>query len=396
MSFFDAIDTLPEDPIFSLQAAFTADKRHKKINLAIGTYKDSAGQSTVLMCVQKAEKAILEARLVKDYLPIAGEKNYIFETSKLIFGQTPKITDGSIFGAQTVGGTAALRVCGEFLAENNQNKTIYIPNMTWVNHKLVFHRSGLNVDDYPYYNYSTNEFDFEAMCDKIKQMPQGSIILLHGTCHNPTGLNPTMEQWKELSSLIKKANIIPLFDLAYHGFGTSLEKDVEPIRYFISEGHELFAAYTYSKNMGLYGERAGALFAVMNDSQKTLKVASHLKPIIRSMYSNPPLQAARIVTAVLQDEALKKEWALELQNMKERVDEMRKAFIVGLLSKETGTKYQFMDRPQTGIFAYTGLNSEEVLRLKTDFGIYIADGRINLAGLNTSNMDYVIESILAL
>lgn len=396
MSFFDSIDTLPEDPIFSLQTAFFADKRSKKINLAIGTYKDSTGQSTVLTCVQKAEKSILEASLVKDYLPIAGEKNYIFETSKLIFGKTPKITDGTIFGAQTVGGTAALRVCGEFLAKNNQNKTIYIPNMTWVNHTLVFKRAGLNVETYPYYNYSDHKFDFDEMCKRIKQMPKSSIILLHGTCHNPTGLNPTFAEWKELSALIKAANIIPLFDLAYHGFGISLEKDVEPIRYFVEMGHELFAAYTYSKNMGLYGERAGALFAVMNESQKTLKVASHLKPIIRSIYSNPPLQAARIVTAVLQDEGLKKEWALELQNMKGRIDEMRKAFIIGLLSKEAGTKYQFMNQPQTGLFTYTGLNESQVQRLKTDFGIYIADGRINLAGLNSGNMDYVIESILSL
>lgn len=396
MSFFDTIDTLPEDPIFGLQAAFIADKRPDKINLAMGVYKDSNGQSTVLTAVQKAEKRILEQSLNKDYLPIAGDKEYIAETAKLIFGDHPKISEGSIFGAQTIGGTAALRVAGEFLARNHPNKSIYLPNMTWANHKLIFQMSGLKVDVYPYYDHVTHTFDFQKMCQKIRQMEKGSIIVLHGTPHNPTGLNPTLDQWKELSALIKSKEIIPFMDLAYQGFGTSLEVDAEPVRYFVNDGHEFFVSYTYSKNMGLYGERAGALFAVMNDPKITSKVASHLKPVIRSLYSNPSLQGARIVTTVLKDEQLKKEWVVELGNMKERINEMRKAFVLGLLSKESSTHYQFLDQLQTGLFIYTALDESQVQRLKNEFGIYLPEGRINLAGLNSTNIDYVIASILAL
>lgn len=395
MSFFDTIDTLPEDPIFSLQADFLANPHHKKVNLGIGAYKDATGNSTVLTAVQKAEKLILDNHLNKDYLPIAGEKQFIQETAKLIFGnEETKISAGSIFGAQTVGGTAALRVGGEFLAQN-KNHTIYLPNMTWANHRLVFQKAGLKVDIYPYYNNLTHEFDFEEMCNFIKKCTPGSIIVLHGTSHNPTGINPTLAEWKELSLLIKNARLLPFFDLAYQGFGTSLEVDVEPIRIFVKDNHQLLAAYTYAKNMGLYGERVGALFAVTNTKESATKVGTHLKQIIRSMYSNPPLHGARIVQTILQNEHLKTEWIHELENMKDRINEMRKAFVTGLLSKGSDSHFKFMTKEQSGLFSYTDLTADQVHRLRQDFGVYAPDGRINIAGLNSGNMEYVIDSILS-
>jgi aspartate/tyrosine/aromatic aminotransferase len=396
MSFFDTIDTLPEDPIFSQQISFIADIRPKKVNLGIGAYKDATGNSIVLTCVQKAEKLILEENLNKDYLPIAGEKQYILETAKLIFGKdNEKLLDESIFGAQTVGGTAALRIGGEFLAKD-KNKVVYLPNMTWANHKLVFQRAGIKSDVYPYYNLETHSLDFKEMCKAIKEMPVGSIIVLHGTSHNPTGINPTLDQWKELSNIIKNARLLPFFDLAYQGFGISLDADAEPIRHFVNEGHSLLAAYTYAKNMGLYGERAGALFAVTNTKSLSKKAGSHIKQIIRSMYSNPPLHAARIVQTVLQNEHLRTEWIHELTNMRERTNEMRKAFVTGLLSKGTDTHFKFLNQEQSGLFAYLSLNETKVHRLRQDFGVYAPDGRINIAGLNSGNMDYVIDSILSL
>lgn len=395
MSFFDTIDTLPEDPIFSLQATYLADPHHHKVNLGIGAYKDASGNSTVLTCVQKAEKILLEGNLNKDYLPIAGEKHYIHETAKLIFGETDKkISDGSIFGAQTVGGTAALRIGGEFLSQG-KNKTVYVPNMTWANHKLIFQRAGLKVDIYPYYNHLTHEFDFIEMCNFIREMPKGSIIVLHGTSHNPTGINPTLDQWKLLSTLIMNAGVFPFFDLAYQGFGTSLDADVEPIRYFVDQGHQLLTSYTYAKNMGLYGERVGALFSVANNKELAVRSSTHIKQIIRSMYSNPPLHGGRIVQTVLQNEQLKAEWIHELTNMRERVDEMRKAFVTGLLSKSNDTYFKFLTQKQTGLFALTGLNHDQVHRLRQDFAVYAPDGRVNIAGLNSINMDYVIDSILS-
>lgn len=395
MSFFDTIDTLPEDPIFSLQSAFLQDPRKKKVNLGIGAYKDSEGHSVILTAVQKAEKMLLEECLNKDYLPIIGQQNTILETAKLIFGTgEKKIPEGSIIGAQTVGGTAALRIGGEFLAQDKQ-KTIYIPNLTWANHKLVFQRAGLKVDYYPYYNHLKNRLDFDEMCHSLKQFKEGDVIVLHGTSHNPTGINPSFDEWKELSSLIKKQKLIPFFDLAYQGFGTGLEEDMEPIRYFLSEGHEMLTAYTYAKNMGLYGERIGALFLVTENKQRAQRGLTHIKQIIRSMYSNPPLHGGRIVEKVLTEKQLREEWVHELKSMKNRIDEMRRAFVTILLSKSSNTHFEFLDQNQTGLFIYTGLNHDQIHRLRQDFGIYIPDGRINVAGLNGSNINTVIEAILS-
>lgn len=394
MSFFDSIKTLPEDPIFSLQAAFLLDPRKKKVNLGIGAYKDAEGKSVVLTAVQKAEALLLKESLNKDYLPIEGEKNYILETAKLIFGKEQShLEDGSLFGIQTVGGTAALRVGGEFLTEKITK--IFLPNLTWVNHKLVFQRAGLKVDFYPYYNEIKGGLDFNLMCQTFKQLEPGSVVVLHGTSHNPTGINPSLEQWKELSFIMKEKKLFPFFDIAYQGLGFSLEEDVAPLRFFLKEGHEMLVSYTFAKNMGLYGERAGALFAVTKNKMASQKISSQIKQIVRSMYSNPPLQGARIVQKILQDEELRKEWVQELKSMRERVDEMRKAFVTGLLSKGEHAHFKFMNEKQTGFFAYTGLNHDQIHRLRQDFSIYIPDGRINLAGLNPINMDYVIESILS-
>lgn len=395
MSFFDTITALPEDPIFGLQMAFTKDPRPNKVNLGIGAYKDADGKSYVFNSVRKAEEFLLKQDLNKDYLPIDGLLSYISETAKLIFGNHSKLSEGSIFGAQTVGGTSALRIGGEFLA-NNSSKTIYIPNMTWANHRLVLNSAGLKVDQYPYYNTTTHQLDFSAMCERIKQMQRGEIIVLQGTSHNPTGINPSLDQWKELSSIIKKAEVFPFFDLAYQGFGKGLTEDVEPLLCFVNDGHSLLVAYTYAKNMGLYGERVGALFAVTDKKETAQKVATHIKQIIRSMYSNPPLHGARIVEQVLKNEALKAEWIQELSTIKQRIDEMRKAFVTEVLSKETNSHYQFLNQNQTGLFIYTGLNETQTNSLKQDFGIYLPDGRLNVAGINSMNMDYVIESILSL
>ncbi|HRD55747.1 MAG TPA: aromatic amino acid transaminase, partial [Parachlamydiaceae bacterium] len=364
------------------------------VNLGIGAYKDAEGKSVVLTAVQKAEELLLKESLNKDYLPIEGEKNYILETAKLLFGSNQaKLEDGSIFGAQTVGGTAALRVGGEFLKEKTAE--IFLPNLTWANHKLVFQRAGLKVDFYPYYNELAGNMDFDQMCQKFNQMTPGTVVLLHGTSHNPTGINPTFEEWKKLSYIIKEKKLFPFFDIAYQGFGVSIEEDAAPIRYFLEEGHEMLASYTYAKNMGLYGERPGALFAVAKNKAASQKTSSQIKQIVRSMYSNPPLHGARIVQKILQDEELKKEWLHELKSMRERVDEMRKAFVTGLLSKGEHASYRFMNKNQTGFFAYTGLNHDQIHRLRQDFAVYIPDGRINIAGLNPNNMDYVIESILS-
>lgn len=386
---FQTLSPLPEDPIFGLQAAFAADTNPKKVNLGIGSYRDALGNPLVCIAVRKAEEWILKKQLNKEYLPITGDKAFIDQTTKLLFGpDTPRLP--AIFGAQTIGGTNALRIGGEFL----KGRTLFIPNLTWANHKQIFTRAGLTVESYPYYNLENHTFDFSALCARIKTMAPGSVIVLHGTSHNPTGVNPTLDQWKTLATLLQEQQVLPFFDISYQGFGRGIEEDLQPFRYFVDQKMDLLLAYTYAKTMGLYGERAGAFFIVAQNQSEAQKAGTHIKQIIRSMYSNPPLHSARIVSTVLQSQELKKEWTDELESMRERIDEMRRAFVTGILSKAKDNHYAFMGEG-TGFFTFSGISNEQVLRLRQEFGVYLPDGRINLAGLNWNNMDYVINSLLA-
>lgn len=386
---FKTLSPLPEDLIFGIQAAYTADTHPKKVNLGIGAYRDALGNPLVFTAVHAAEEQILKEHLNKEYLPIAGDKKYIDETAKLIFGKESKRwTNGSIFGAQTVGGTNALRIGAEF----QKDSVIYIPNLTWTNHKLIFARAGLRVETYPYYNFEQHTFDFAAMCAAIKRMEPGSMIVLHGTSHNPTGLNPTFDQWKTLADLTE--HLLPFFDISYQGFGTGVEEDLKPLRYFIEQNRDLLVAYTYAKTMGLYGERVGAFYIATQNPSEAEKVGTHIKQIIRSSYSNPPLHGARIVTTVLQSPELRKEWVDELNSMRDRVNEMRVSFVTEILAKAKNTHFAFM-KQGTGLFTFSGITSDQIKQLRERFHIYMPDGRINLAGLNWNNMDYVIESLLA-
>lgn len=392
MDFFETLSPLPEDPIFGLQAAFLADQNPQKVNLGIGAYRDAEGAPLVFTAVRKAEENLLKQTLNKEYLPIAGSKDFIDETAKLIFGvESNRLKNGSLFGVQTVGGTNALRIGGELL----QERTIFIPDLTWANHKLIFSRARLKVETYPYYNEAAHTFNFVGMSQAIKKMSPGHIIVLHGTSHNPTGTNPTSEQWKTLAQLIEDQQVIPFIDMAYQGFGKGIEEDAQVVRLF-AEKQSILVSYTYAKNMGLYGERVGAFFVAAKNPDEAQKAGTHIKQIIRSMYSNPPLHGARIATLILQSTELRKEWSDELKSMRERIAEMRTAFVDTLLSKSNDTHFAFMNQGQTGLFAYTGIPSDRVQRLRREFGVYCPDGRINLAGLNWNNLDYVTNAILAL
>lgn len=394
MSFFESISFLPEDPILNLPILFSADPRQNKINLGVGSYKDAEGQSFVLNAVKKAEELLLKQHRNKEYLPIAGDRSFVQETLKLVFGDSllPDL-EGRLFGVQSIGGTGALRIAADFF-ENHLNKIIYIPEPSWPNHRLIFSRARLKVETYPYYDLAAHKIDFSALCRTIQTMPAGSAILLQASCHNPTGMDPTEEQWKELSALIKKQGVFPLFDFAYQGFGSGVEEDAMAVRLFAKDGHELFTATSYSKNMGLYGERAGVLSCCFSDQKIVAKASTHLKQIIRSNYSNPPLHGAQIASIVLQTPELKQEWLKELQSMQERIEAMRLAFIAGLLAKRSPLDFSFM-KEQKGMFSYTGLNNDQVRQLKEEHAIYLPDGRINVAGLNAKNLDSVIDAILS-
>ncbi len=395
MPFFHDISQLPEDPILGLPIAFAADSRPNKINLGIGAYKTADGLPLVLTSVRKAESQLLQKHLNKEYLPIEGEGEFLKYVLNLLFGaDSPLFQSGQFFSAQTVGGTSALRIAGEFLAKL-VSKTIFLSQPSWINHKKVFERAGLNVGSYPYFDRHTCLLDYQGMCKAIKNMPPASIILLHGCCHNPTGIDPTFEQWQEISALIKKYQLIPLFDMAYQGFGQNLEEDAQAIRYFAKEGHEMLVAYSFSKNFGLYGERVGFLTVICSKRDQVAKIGSQIKSLIRGNYSSPPLHGARIVSTILKSHELTLEWKAELNNMCERVKEMRKALIAALLVKGQDKNFDYMHQ-QKGLFAFSGLSQDQVQRLRQEKALYLpSNGRINLAGLNTQNLSYVADALLS-
>jgi aspartate aminotransferase len=395
MTFFESASLLPEDPILNLQVEFSTDPRPNKINLGIGAYNDAKGHPVLLSTVRKAERALIDSLHDKEYLPIVGNHLLIHETFNLVFGKNAfGDLNHRLFGVQSVGGTGALRLAADFFVQHT-NRTIFISDPSWPNHRLAFTRSGLKVETYPYYDFAKNKIYFSSMLQVVKTIPSGSVILLQAGCHNPTGMDLTYAEWQELSLVIKKRQIFPFFDFAYQGFGSGIEEDAIPIRLFVNDGHTLFVASSYSKNMGLYGERVGVLSCLFNDNKTAMIVASHLKQIIRAMYSTPPIHGAQIASHILRSPQLKQEWVEELQKMRERVHEMRLALAKGLLAKSSSFDFTFM-KDQNGLFSLSGLNPDQVLQLKQKYAIYMpTNGRINVAGLNTRNLDAVIKAILS-
>lgn len=395
MPFFNDISQLPDDPIFGLPIAFAADPRPNKVNLGIGAYKTADGYPLVLASVRKAESILLRKHLNKEYLPIEGDCEFLQYALQLLLGRDSLLWQtGQFFIAQSVGGASALRTGGEFLAKL-VSKIIFLSQPSWSNHKQIFERAGLNVGSYPYFDPQTRLLDYQGMCEAIKNMPPKSIILLHGCCHNPTGIDPTFEQWKELSELIKKHQIIPFFDIAYQGFNQGLDQDAQAIRYFVNEGHEMLIAYSFAKNFGLYGERVGFLTIVCSKVDQVPKIGSQIKILIRGNYSNPPLHGACIVSTILKSPELTLQWKTELNNMSERIKEMRKALVAALLVKGQDQNFAYLHQ-QSGLFSFLGLTPAQVQYLRKEKALYMPNnGRINIAGLNTQNVSYVAEALLS-
>jgi aspartate/tyrosine/aromatic aminotransferase len=384
MSFFKGIEKLPEDPLLSIPVDFAADTRTKKTNLGLGTYRDSEGRPFVLPVVRNAEASFFNTKRNKEYLPIEGDPLFLKETLKLIYGK-----ESSQLAVQAIGGSAALSLGAKLLCEQGPRK-IYLSDPSWPNHSLIFSRAGLNINFYPYYDPKTKKVNFSGISQAVKEMEAGSVILLQAACHNPTGVDLSIPEWKELSALLKKHKVLPFFDIAYHGFGEDLDKDAFAIRYFAEQGHEMLISYSYSKNMGLYGERVGALVIVTENEEN---VRTHIKQIIRSIYSTPPIHGAAIVASVLESENTKNEWVADLSNMRERIIEMRQAFVAGLELKLKDCDFSFI-LSQKGLFSYLDLTENQVHHLRKEFGIYMpTSGRINVAGLNGSNISDVIEAI---
>lgn len=391
---FDKLSPAPPDPILGLSEAFQKDPNPKKINLGVGVYKDSQGNTPIPASVKEAERRLVANEKSKGYLAIDGHKEYIRLTQELMLGADHEaITSKRIVGVQSPGGTGALRVAADFLRMVNARATVWITKPTWPNHPSIFQAAGLNVDSFPYFDAANNALDLAGMLAKLRTLPAGDVVLLHGCCHNPTGIDPTLDQWKEIGKVIAERQLLPLVDLAYQGFGRGLEEDVEGLKALIQPGSEVLIAGSYSKNFGLYNERVGALSLVAADA-KTAEIAiSNLKLCVRANYSNPPCHGAAAVATVLADPDLKKQWLGELAEMRNRINGMRKLFVDTMKSLGVKKDFGFLNH-QLGMFSFSGLTPMQVDELRTKYAIYIVgSGRISVAGMTESNMGPLCQAM---
>lgn len=393
---FEKIIAAPADPILGLADSFRSETRENKINLGIGVYKDETGKTPVLNTVKKAEKYLLENETTKNYLPISGIPEFGNVTQALLFGeQHPIITEKRARTAQAPGGTGALRIAADFIAKQTVAKRVWISNPTWPNHNNIFETAGLEICNYAYYDAQNRCLDFEGMLASLADAQAGDVVLFHGCCHNPSGIDPTEEQWRQLASLSAEKGWLPVFDFAYQGFANGLEEDAVGLRLFTEKNLELIVASSYSKNFGLYNERVGACTIVTKDSDTAEKAFSQAKAIIRANYSNPPAHGASVVTVILSNPELKAEWIEELTTMRERIQRMRQLLVTTLQEKGAKQDFSFIIN-QNGMFSFSGLNKEQVERLRAEYGIYIVgSGRINVAGLTLENMVPLCEAIIA-
>ncbi|KAK3902077.1 pyridoxal phosphate-dependent transferase [Staphylotrichum tortipilum] len=400
----EVVPQAPEDPLFGLMRAYKADESPNKVDLGIGAYRDDNAKPWVLPVVKKADEILRnDPEANHEYLPIAGLASLTSKAAELLLGTSaPALAEKRTASVQTISGTGAVHLGALFLAKfykiQGANRTVYVSNPTWANHHQIFTNVGLPIATYPYFNKETKGLDFEGMKAALAAAPDGSVILLHACAHNPTGVDPTPEQWRELVSLMRAKKHFPFFDTAYQGFASGdLDRDAGAIRLFVEEGFELVIAQSFAKNFGLYGERAGCFHYVASPSadaaELTTRVASQLAILQRSEISNPPIYGARIASIVLNDSALFAEWQENLRTMSGRIIDMRKQLRGKLEELGTpGTWNHITD--QIGMFSFTGLNETQVLKLRTDYHIYMTkNGRVSMAGLNTRNVGYVAAAI---
>ena len=393
---FESISAAPADPILGLADLYRADDRPNKINLGIGVYKDETGKTPVLTSVKKAEQYLLENETSKNYLSIDGLPDFARCTQELLFGKgNALIASGRARTAQTPGGTGALRVAADFLSTQTAVKRVWVSNPSWPNHKNVFNAAGLEVCEYQYYDAANHTLDFDGMLASLKEVKAGDVVLFHGCCHNPTGIDPTAEQWQQLAQLSQANGWLPLFDFAYQGFARGLEEDAEGLRIFAASHQELIVASSYSKNFGLYNERVGAITLVAGDAATVETAFSQVKYTIRANYSNPPSHGAAVVATILGNDALRTIWQQELSDMRQRIQRMRQLFVNTLADKGARQDFSFIIK-QNGMFSFSGLTKDQVIRLREEFGVYaVNSGRVNVAGMTPDNMSALCEAIVA-
>jgi aspartate aminotransferase len=387
----------PEDAILGITVAFNKDTNPNKINLGAGAYRDDSGKPFILESVRKAETHLYENHLNHEYAPINGVPEFTKAAAGLLFGSDSNvIQEKRVVTVQSLSGTGALRIGAAFLNRFLSQRPVYLPKPTWANHIPIFTDSGCPIQHYRYYDPSSCGLDFKGMLEDISKAPNKSVVLLHACAHNPTGVDPSLENWRELSHLIKSKELFPFFDCAYQGFASgNPEKDAEPLRLFVKEGHLVAACQSFAKNFGLYGERVGAFHLLGASVDEAVAIESQLKILIRPMYSNPPLFGARLVAHVLNTPNLNELWRKEVKLMADRIISMRQQLVDRLKAHGSTHNWSHITN-QIGMFCYSGLKPNQVEELMSKHHVYLTkDGRISIAGVTSKNVDYLAQSIHA-
>jgi aromatic-amino-acid transaminase len=394
MSLFTAVEMAPRDPILGLNEQFNADTNPHKVNLGVGVYYDDEGKLPLLQCVRAAEKQMADAPKARGYLPIDGIAAYDSAVKTLVFGaDSEPIKSNRIATVQGLGGTGGLKVGADFLKRVNPNAKVLISDPSWENHRALFSQAGFTVETYPYYNAAKRGIDFDGMLMALNMAPEGTIVVLHACCHNPTGYDITPEQWDQVIAAVKSRKLVPFLDMAYQGFGHGIAEDGAVIGKFVASGQDFFVATSFSKSFSLYGERVGALSVLCADKDEAGRVLSQLKIMIRTNYSNPPTHGAQVVATVLNTPELRAMWEKELGDMRLRIKQMRLALVEKLKAAGVKQDMSFITQ-QIGMFSYSGMTKAQMERLRSEFGVYGVDsGRICVAALNSKNIGYVCESI---
>jgi len=389
---FEDLELAPTDPIFGLEKLFLQDSRKEKEYLCVGVYQDEDRKMPVFNSIKKAKKKFLEDTEIANYLSFEGIDSFNQAIGELIFSDQWEDLRYRTYVAETLGGTGALRVGSEFISDFI-TKNAFVSNPTWPNHLQVLKKSGMEVFEYPYLS-KKYQVDFDHMLSFISKIPEKSLVVLQACCHNPTGADLSSDQWKELSSLMLKRNLIPFFDSAYHGLGSGLDEDAKAIRLFAKDGHEMLVSYTCSKNFSLYSHRTGCLFIVTASPSQKDVVASQVNRVIRASYSNPTRYGASLVSTILKSDELRKMWKDEIGHIQKRLTILRKTF-VDLLNKNPLDKNFDYILMHKGMFSFLDINQAQVKDLREKYGVYLSkNGRMNFAGLNKENMQFVVDSII--
>jgi len=394
MSLFTAVEMAPRDPILGLNEQFAADQHANKVNLGVGVYYDDKGKLPLLHCVQAAEKRMAEKPTPRGYLPIDGIAAYDSAVKDLVFGQDSEpVRSGRVATVQAIGGTGGLKVGADFLKRLNPHAKVMISDPSWENHRALFTNAGFVVESYPYYDAAKRGVDFDGMLAALNAAAAGTVVVLHACCHNPTGYDISADQWSQVIAAVKSKNLVPFLDMAYQGFGHGIAEDGAVIAQFVAAGLSMFVSTSFSKSFSLYGERVGALSVLCESKEEAGRVLSQLKIAIRTNYSNPPTHGGAIVATVLGTPELRAQWEQELGEMRVRIKAMRQQLVDGLKAAGVKQDMSFITS-QIGMFSYSGLNKEQMVRLRNEFGVYGTDtGRMCVAALNSQNIAHVCASI---